>query len=115
MTQQPLDFSGPARRDRAIARTHGANTVWVDRMIAAIATIEPGRVFTSDLLWSIADVRLCDLPRPTEPRAMGAVVKLASTMGLIVRGDGYEKSSRPECHARPCARWRRTTHQGPTP
>ena len=106
MSQRTLDFSGRQRRDAAIAQAGSAAKTWTDRMLAIITTLAPGREFTTDLLWELADARAADVP-VAERRAIGAVVKQAARLGLIVRAAGWEESARPACHARPCARWRR--------
>lgn len=47
---------------------------------------------------------LCILPPDADPRVMGAVPKLFAARGWI-RADGYERSKRPQAHARPVTRW----------
>jgi len=57
--------------------------------------------FTTDEVWARLDPDM----RTHEPRAMGAMMRQAAKAGLITATDGYEQSTRPECHARPVRVW----------
>lgn len=91
---------GEELRDAALARVEAGAAGWCATLLSLVAAMPVGAEFTTDLLWSMA----VDVP---ERRAMGAVMKQASRLGLVERV-GFEVSKRPECHARPVARWRRT-------
>jgi hypothetical protein len=60
--------------------------------------------FTTDEVWEELDRR--QVPRPREPRAMGAVMRACVREGLIESSDSYVKSRRPETHSRPIPVWR---------
>lgn len=51
------------------------------------------------------DVRdVVELPPGVDPKAFGAVPGALARAGII-RADGFEKTARPEAHARPVTRW----------
>lgn len=107
MTEQPDLFTAIAARDAAIARVaHSAGDTWMREAVDLIGRVaaEEGE-FTTDEVWAAFD-RHDLLPR--ERRAMGAAMKSAASSGLIRATDGYRKSTRPECHARPVRVWLRT-------
>ena len=93
-------IAGLTARNISIDAVAGANTGWVAGRIAVIKLIRPGTVFSTDRLWVGA-------PAIGEPRAMGAVIAEAIALGLIKATGEWEKSSRPQCHARDVKIWRR--------
>lgn len=102
MAGSQLDLSlGVEHRDRALDAVASSHAAWCVSAIAVIRTISTGCEFTTDELWS-------KLPKPTEPRAMGAAIRDARKLGLIHSTGRYIKSHRPECNARPVAVWRRS-------
>lgn len=90
-----------AARDAAIETvTRGAPAAWLAAAAKLIRDMPRETLFTTDDLWA-------KLAHPPEPRAMGAVVKHASTTGLITATGRYVRSARAACHARPVAVWER--------
>jgi hypothetical protein len=64
---------------------------------------------TTDDVWST--LHEFAIPAPVEPRALGAVMKLAAGAGLISATDRIRPSARPEAHSRPCRVWRSEIHR----
>ena len=93
--------SSEESRDEQIARLHRAHQEWIDICIELIRTVfQAGAQFTTDELWA-------GMPRPPEPRVMGAAILEATRQGLIERTGHYRRSKRRECNARPITVWRR--------
>lgn len=88
---------GMARAERA------ADPDWLQAAKRVVWQLcREGSPFTTDAVW----YRLEALGvRTGEPRALGAVMKAASSAGFISATGGYFKSTRPECHSRPLALW----------
>lgn len=71
---------------------------WKNAATAVLARLAAtGEPFTTDDVWAA-------LPRPPEPRALGALIRSAAIAGKI-RRVGWRISERPECHRRPVAMW----------
>ena len=96
--------AGGAARNAAVAQVGGAYQSWVARRLAFIKSLPSGREFSTDQVWLAAPAADHKI---SEPRAMGAVMMLAQAEGLISPTGEYEKSARPQCHARPVAIWQR--------
>ena len=99
------DLTGEELQVEALVRVErNANAEWLQ--VAFLCVIDVARImrtFTTDDVWQ----RVGLLGVTThEPRAMGAVMRRAVREGLCVPTDRYEKSARPECHARPVRIWR---------
>jgi len=62
--------------------------------------------FTTDDVWEVLTNRNIDATR--EPRALGAVIRNAKSLKLIVPTGNYRRSNRPECHMNPKMIWRAT-------
>ena len=62
------------------------------------------RELTSDDLWG--QLHLHGIPRPREPRAMGAIMREGVRRGWIQPTDKHILSKRPACHRRPLRVWR---------
>lgn len=60
--------------------------------------------FTTDDVWAELDRR--EVPRPREPRVLGAVTRALSRARFMVQTGEYVKSTRPETHSRPIPVWR---------
>jgi hypothetical protein len=103
MTQESL-FTAIDARDEAVDRVgRNAGEEWLEaatRIVADVAR-RSGR-FTTDDVWVALEA--ADL-RPREPRALGAVMRLAARRGLVTATTAYTPSSRVECHARPVRVW----------
>ena len=59
--------------------------------------------FTTDDVWLYLETLGIDAPH--EPRALGAMIREATTKRVIVATGRYKKSSRVECHSRPVMIW----------
>lgn len=92
---------GLARRDAAHAQAeadHG-QTLLLARRMFALWLLQMGTGTADD----VQD--LIELPPTVNPVILGAVPGLFARRQWIV-ADGYEKSRRPQAHARPILRWR---------
>lgn len=96
--------TGEQLRDQAIEDVARGESVWIDRIVGIIRVISTGKEFSTDLLWT--EAAAANLTTH-EPRVMGAAMKLAKQLGLIVPTDNHEKSTRPKCHARWVRIWKR--------
>ena len=100
----PTIAAGPELRDEAIDQVEeNADPSWVEAAtrIAEDLAVEC-REFTTDAVWE----RLDQLGVEThEPRAMGSIMRDLARRGIVTNSGRVEKSTRPECHARPCAVW----------
>ena len=101
MTQQNLPLA-EAARDTALARVQLANEDWVDHAVETVRWLaKQGQPFTTDDVWAHVTYR------PAEPRAMGAAMRVASSIGIARATGRYVKSKRVACHARPVMVWER--------
>jgi hypothetical protein len=83
-------------RDEAIARVEAASAEWQESAARVVRSLAATRAhLTTDDLWACPD-----LPRPREPRAMGAAMVRAARDGVLRRTDRSAESVRPECHRR---------------
>lgn len=97
---------GERLKKEAIDRVEMASTPWVEIALACIRKISKEKeFFTSDDIWE-GLVRRGINCKPSDPRAMGAALRAAATIGLCERTDRTKKSIRPECHRRPLTIWR---------
>jgi hypothetical protein len=64
-----------------------------------LATTMPA--FSTDDVWSVLD----ELPKPSEPRALGPVMQRARQEGLITKTEFTTPSHRNVCHSRPANVW----------
>jgi len=96
-------FDAMEARDEAIARVEAhAPEGWVRRARDTVNLIALSRFdFTTDHVWEALGE-----DRPSEPRALGSVMKGMAHEGLIRATGEYRKSVRTDCHARPLAVWR---------
>ena len=91
-----------------VAEQH-ADTEWRTTAEAILFRYAAGaRPFTTDDLW--AELERTGVTTH-EPRALGAIVRRASTVGTIVP-IGYRPSTRSECHGRPVRVWVSATTTG---
>jgi hypothetical protein len=103
--QPALDLSkGEALRDAGIAQTleAAAHLEWRTDAYHWLARLTYGQEITStDLIEAIG------MP-PGSPNAVGAVIRSASTQGLIEPTERFIKSNRPNRHAATVRVWRST-------
>jgi hypothetical protein len=59
------------------------------------------KAFSTDDVWLVLD----DLPKPSDPRALGPVMQRARQERLLERSDFTTASHRAACHARPTNVW----------
>jgi hypothetical protein len=112
MTQ--LTFPGlsdaRAARDEAIRRAgENANPEWSAGAMAVVCQLaNKGSAFTTDDVHELLDqlVAAGRVARTHEPRALGAVMREAHKLGLIVPLDQWRQSKRRACHSRPLRVWR---------
>jgi hypothetical protein len=105
--QQLLDFAArgaaaQAAANEAIARVEAnAELKFLTAALDAVRRCaDELNCFTTDDVWDRLDVEA------HEPRALGAVMRTAQRERIATPTDGYEKSRRSECHARPIRVWR---------
>lgn len=93
------------RRDDALARVHEhARPAWRHDALRAIYDLCRTRSeFTTDAVWALLDRRLVLVPH--EPRALGAIMRMASARGWCHPTGEVRKSTRAECHGRPLTVW----------
>lgn len=103
-TQPALEglAEGARRRDAGIARVlaNPAQEIWREAAYLWLANLPPGRQVTA------TDLIEC-LGMPPSPNAVGATMRAASVMGLIVPTGTYTKSTRPIAHASAMRVWER--------
>ncbi len=82
--------------------TDTALTLWRALALGLVRELaNTQRAFSTDELWS----RLDALPKPPEPRALGAVMTTARAQGFVTKSPFVVISLRAECHSRPVAVW----------
>ena len=100
-TQQHDMFPGERLRDEAVERVQKAAPAdWMKLAHAVVIRLaSTGVGFTTDDVWKA--LPNCSLER----RAMGAVMLKAKREGAIVSTGRFQKSARPENHARDVRVW----------
>lgn len=101
--QLGMEFDKPkaeAAREIALDQTgKAADKDWFHRAVEAVHTVAREReTFTTDHLWAHVEM-------PREPRAMGAVMRVARLAKWCEATDRTVKSARVRCHARPLRIW----------
>ena len=109
MTDQPSLFDEPlaiALVEEAIERVGlNADQQWAKEAYKVVILLSLNRMdFTTDHVWEWMN-ELHPALTTHEPRAMGAVMRKASSDRLCVPTERYSKSLRPECHRRPIRIW----------
>jgi hypothetical protein len=109
MTDQPSLFDEPlaiALLEEAIERVGlNADQLWALEAFKIVEMLSIQRHdFTTDDVWEWMNQMHPELTTH-EPRAMGAVMRKASSDRLCVPTERYSKSLRPECHRRPIRVW----------
>jgi hypothetical protein len=115
LVRQPHLFDpqlGARLREGAIERvTSAAPVSWrIEALRAVYDLCRTRSEFTTDAVWALLDRR--GVAAPTEPRAIGGVMRIASRRGWCEATDETRQSIRAECHRRPLQVWR---HLGPLP
>lgn len=90
--------------DEAITRVRDhADPQWTERALDVIwdLAIDHATLTTDDVWAALANVDT----QTHEPRAMGAVMRVAAGKGWVYASDQYRKSERAACHARPLRVW----------
>lgn len=96
---------GEYLKSKSIDRVEISHGAWVQKALKAIKWLcEHKSEFTTDHVWQV--LTKVKVPEPKEPRAMGAAMRRAQSMGLVVATDRTVKSTRPDCHRRPVTVWR---------
>lgn len=98
---------GKRRRDEAIQRVgENASVSWKDAAREAVNLIcRSGHPFTTDEVWQVLKDNFPGIPKPREPRAIGAIMSSAARRGLIRPTGEMTPSLRPEDHRRPVTVW----------
>jgi hypothetical protein len=93
--------AGDAAKNEAIGRVlDGADPAWVDEALRAVFWVASRKErFTTDDVWEQG------ITSPEEPRAMGAVMRVAESQGWIEPTRDHWLSRRPVCHRRPLRVW----------
>jgi hypothetical protein len=94
---------GATKRDRAIeAVGDAAPAEWMAAALLAVESVARRESeFTTDEVWA----KIEDAP-PPEPRAMGAVMKIAKDKGIVEPTFMTRPSLRRSCNARPLRVWK---------
>lgn len=98
-------YDSLVKRDEALGRVESnATDEWKEAALDAVRYVAgKRREFTTDAVWSILERSRIDTH---EPRAMGAIMRVAASHGYCESTDRTRQSVRPECHARPIRIWR---------
>lgn len=93
---------GDALKNQAIGRVlEAAPADWLGTALQAVFwAASRNERFTTDEVWAFEE-----LGQPPEPRAMGAVMKVAEKSGWIEPTRDHRLSRRPVCHRRPLRVW----------
>lgn len=101
---QRQQLAAEAAKEDAIAAAEAhADAEWKEAAYVAVWRVA-GQVehFTTDHVWRL----LAQEPFAThEPRALGAVMRLAAKDGMVRATGAYWPSSRARCHGRPVRVW----------
>ena len=99
----PFDLEkGEKLRDAAIKQVgDNASSKWLEAALAAVQRVaEANDEFTTDEVWAeVAEMT-------HEPRAMGAVMRIAVRKKLVIPTNQYQPTKRPSSHARPIRVWK---------
>jgi hypothetical protein len=108
MDNQPslFDYAEALEAQReAIERVDkNADPQWKIDMLEAVKSVAARLVkFTSDDVWE--ELANKSDSETHEPRALGAIMKKAASLGIVVGTSEYQPSKRVACHARPVRVW----------
>lgn len=100
-----------AAKDEAVQRVaSNADPDWMRQAVDGIwALALNADTLTTDDVWDA----IPDAATTHEPRALGAAMKRAASLGYITATDTYRPSARPACHARPVRVWRSLLYREP--
>ena len=90
--------------DRAVARVFASDEWKQVAYKAVLAVCRRLDTFIVDDVWE--EMGGENAPMPSEPRAMGAVIRKAAKDGLIVHAGTYTLSARVTCHRNPTTVWK---------
>jgi len=95
-------FAARAAKEKALTQVgDAADSAWSAQAWATLRAVAAlGVDFTSEDLWRAG------LPKPREPRALGAVLATASRRGLILKTGRYLNTAMVSRHNAPVAIWR---------
>lgn len=107
-SQRGFDFDKEVAervKERAIDRVErAADEDWLSLVSGLVRHLALTReTLTTDDVWAGIGDRVAE---PSEPRAMGAVMRTAARSGWVEATDRTVKSSRVKCHRRPIRVWR---------
>lgn len=93
-------------RDAALAQVEAAASHrWKAEALDAIRYVAERRErFTTDAVWYVLE-QIRKIEGPSEPRALGSVMRRAVSMGFCRATSEVQKSVRVDCHRRPLAVW----------
>lgn len=93
---------GAKERDQALeAVASNANPEWMAEALDAVERLAGiHEEFTTDAVWAVVK------SKTSEPRAMGAVMRIATKQGIIAPTDGHRPSERKASHRRPLRVWK---------
>lgn len=114
---------GATARDQAIeAIDEATSEEWKRKALEAVRIVAAQRAeFTTDPVWYVLEKQM-NVPAPKDPRAMGPLMRKATTLNICATTDRTVKSVRAECHRRPITVYRslifkpkEPNHEGPGP
>ena len=85
----------------------GCDAPWIERAYLALAFVcgmRSGGELTTDAVWAVLEQD--DVPPPSEPKAMAAVMQRGQRAGWIEPTDSTKPSVRASNHGRPIRKWR---------
>lgn len=93
-------------KEAAIARVGAAaDPVWVKAALEAVVYVcERRATFTADAIWWVLEYAGINVP--DEPRALGAVMKIAEKVGVCKSTRQFEQTVRPSRHGTDVRVWR---------
>jgi len=91
--------------DQAVQQVgDNAEPAWFQSALDTVKILaERKEPFTTDDVWDLLKTR--QTTETHEPRAMGAVMRQAKSIGLVAPTSEYRLSRRIECHQRPIRVW----------
>lgn len=97
-------------KESAITRVgNAADPVWVKAALEAVVYVcERRATFTADAIWWVLEYAGINVP--DEPRALGAVMKIAERVGVCKATRQFEQTVRPSRHGTDVRVWRSTVY-----
>ena len=96
-------YTATQARDEAITRVQwNADPEWFRHALIVVYSLAMAKqTFTTDDVWAALGSEITI----AEPRAMGAVMRMAARDGICITTRHYTNSTRRMCHARPLRVW----------